>query len=59
MFWGCFLYNWKGPCYIWKDKIDKEKQEAKEWIKQKNKELEPLCKREWELATLMRRLKIT
>jgi hypothetical protein len=59
MFWGCFLYNKKGPYYIWKDKTDKEKYKAKEWIKKKNRELEPIYRLEWELLTKMQRVRIT
>jgi len=59
MFWGCFSYDKRGPCHIWEDETDKEKEEAKEWLKKKNAELELICKEEWELTTPMRRLRIT
>ncbi len=42
MFWGCFLYNEKGLCYIWEEETAKEKEEAIKWLKAKNEELEPL-----------------
>jgi len=30
MFWGCFSYDLKGPCYIWEEEILAEKKKAKE-----------------------------
>jgi len=32
MFWGYFSWRRKGPCYIWKVKIKKERKTAKEEI---------------------------
>jgi hypothetical protein len=58
MFWGCFSYDKKGPCHIWEDETEKEKKEAIKWIKQRNEELEPLAKVEWEIEQAMRRLRI-
>jgi len=29
MFWACFSYEEKGPCHVWEDKIEKEKEKAK------------------------------
>jgi transposase len=58
MFWGCFSYDEKGPCHIWEDETAKEKEEAIEWLKAKNAELEPLRKQAWELETALRRLNI-
>ena len=59
MFRGCFSYGKQSPCHIQEDETDEEKKEAKEWIKQKNKELEAECKLAWEMETAMQRLKIT
>ena len=59
MFWGCFSYEEKGPCHIWEDETEKEKEEAKKWVAEQNKLLELECKIEWELATGMQRLRIT
>ena len=28
MFWGCFTYDFKGPCHIWQAETKTEKQEA-------------------------------
>jgi hypothetical protein len=59
MFWGCFSYNKKGPCYIWEDKTPKEKKESEVWLEQQNKILEPICKAEWEIQTAIRRVRIS
>ena len=58
MFWGCFSYDKKGPCHIWDDETPAEKKEAKEWLEQRNQELEEICRQEWELETAMRRLNV-
>lgn len=58
MWWSCFSYEEKGPCHIWEEETAKEKKEAKEWMDEVNKLLEPHCRQEWELATGMRRLNI-
>lgn len=59
MFWGCFIYDKKGPCHIWEDETRAEKQEAETWIKAQNKLLELVCKTKWELETGLRRLRVT
>jgi len=59
MFWGCFSYDLKGPCYIWEEETLAEKKEAKEWIDKVNAKLEAQCKLKWELSTQIRRMKIT
>jgi transposase len=46
MFWACFSYDEKGPCYIWEDETTKEKKKAKEEVDKMNKILEPECKLE-------------
>lgn len=56
MFWGCFSYDRKGPCYVWKDETEAEKKQATKLIEKLNKELEPIKKAEWELNTAMRRV---
>jgi hypothetical protein len=56
MFWGCFLYDKKGPCYIWKSETVQEKRAAKKEIDKLNKEMEPVLKAEWELNHRMERL---
>jgi hypothetical protein len=46
MFWGCLLYNKKGPCHIWQEETAAEKKAAQEEINQLNKKREPLLKTE-------------
>ncbi len=59
MFWGCFLYDKKGPCHIWETETLKEKKEADTWLAEQNKILEPIYKAEWELESAMRRVRIS
>jgi len=40
MFWGCFSYDQKGPCYIWEEETAKEKKEAKEYMDRENEKNE-------------------
>jgi hypothetical protein len=58
MFWGCFTYDKKGPCYIWTPETKQEKAEAQKAIDTMNKELEPIRKEEWELENGIRRLQL-
>jgi len=58
MFWGCFTYNRKGPCHIWKPETKKKKQQADQVIAELNKELEPAIKEQWELETGVQRLSL-
>ena len=53
MFWGCFFYDYKGPCYIWKAESAAEKTAAAKSIEEVNKHCEPTTKAEWELLTTM------
>jgi len=55
MFWGCFSYDKKGPCHIWKPETKQEKEQAKKEIEKLNAEMEPTICEEWELATAMSR----
>ena len=48
MFWGCFSYDYKGPCHIWKDALAPEKEAAKKRLEIMNQELEPIKRAEWE-----------
>ena len=41
MFWGCFSYDYKGPCHCWKSETAKEKKIAENHIKGLNDRLEP------------------
>src|SRR5450432_2554373 len=56
MFWGCFSYDKKGPCHIWKLETATEKKHAKAQIDQMNSMLELELQAAWELQTSMRRL---
>ena len=40
MFWGCFSYDWKGPCHCWKPETKAEKAEAKTKLDEMNAALE-------------------
>jgi hypothetical protein len=53
MFWGCFLYDKKGLCHIWKPEIKIERAAVQEEIDKLNKELELILCQEWELNTHM------
>jgi hypothetical protein len=46
MFWGCFLYEKKGPCHCWKLEIKKEKEYSIKMIAEINKLLKPVMKEE-------------
>lgn len=59
MFWGCFSYDKKGPCHIWKDETPAEKKEADLWLEEQNRIIEPERKLEWEIETALRRVRIT
>ncbi len=56
MFWGCFSYDQRGPCHIWKKETAKDRKTSEEVIKQLNEELEPALRQTWELETGMRRM---
>lgn len=56
MFWGCFSYDYKGPCHIWKPETAAETAEAEKEIQLLNAELEPICRAQWELNSSFNRL---
>jgi transposase len=58
MFWGCFSWDKKGPCHIWEPELAQERKEAEKEVEQLNKEGEEQCRKEWKLATAMRRLNL-
>ena len=58
VFWGCFSYEKKGPCYYWGPETAAEKKKAKEEIDALNKELEPFCRQTWELNMGIKRLNL-
>ena len=56
MFWGSFLYNRKGLCYIWRPETVNEKKALKLELEMMNKAIEPELREAWELTTGLRRL---
>jgi hypothetical protein len=46
MFWGCFSYDKKGPCHIWKPETKTERAAAQKEIDKLNEELEPILRQE-------------
>jgi transposase len=58
MFWGCFSWDKKGPCYIWTKETAQQRQEAEKELTDLNIALEPELKAKWELANEMRRLNL-
>jgi hypothetical protein len=54
MFWGCFLYYEKGPCYIWKDKTAAEKRAATKDLEARNAAVEEMNRRVWEITSGIR-----
>jgi transposase len=56
MFWGCFSYDYKGPCHVWKPETAQEKKDAAIKINALNIALEPEMREQWELTTSMRRI---
>jgi hypothetical protein len=58
MFWGCFSYDSKGPCHIWKEETKTEKKEAQRIIDKMNKERESSCQAGWEASTAIRRINL-
>ncbi|EOA92040.1 uncharacterized protein SETTUDRAFT_84538 [Exserohilum turcica Et28A] len=56
MFWGCFTYDYKGPCHVWRPETAQEKRDAALQIEELDKALEPLMREAWELTTGIKRL---
>ena len=56
MFWACFTYDQKGPCYIYPTETAKAKQATKAWLDKLNREREPELRSQWELETGVRRI---
>ena len=44
IFWGCFSYDKKGPCHIWKSETQKEKEEVKKDLAAVNAANKPAAK---------------
>ena len=58
MFWGCFSYNFKGPCHVWVKETAAERKKAQKEIDQLNAEREADCKTQWELETGTKRINL-
>jgi hypothetical protein len=43
MFWGCFLYDCKRPCHIWRKETVKENRRAQATLDSWNEEVELEC----------------
>ena len=56
MFWGCFSYDRRGPCHIYRKETAASKKAAEEFMRQINTQNEPTKKLEWELSTGVSRL---
>ena len=56
MFWGCYSYDQKGPCHIWKPETAQEKKLADQDLENWNAKLEPIMREKWELENGMKRL---
>ena len=55
MFWACFTYDIKGPCYVYPTETAQAKRATKAWLDKLNKEREPELRSQWELETGIRR----
>ena len=49
-FWGCFSWDYKGPCHVWEAETAQEKKEAEEILRLWNEANEPAAKKAWEEA---------
>jgi hypothetical protein len=58
MFWGCFSYDYKGPCHIYETETAVMKTKATKWLEQENASREELGKAEWELEYSLRRVNL-
>jgi hypothetical protein len=46
MFWGCYSYDYKGPCHIYRAETKAEKKEAEKEINKLNANIEPVAREE-------------
>jgi hypothetical protein len=53
MFWGCFSYDFWGPCHIWRKETPTERRRAQEIIDSWNALLEPEDWQRWKDARLL------
>ena len=48
-FWGCFTYDFKGPCHIWHAETKAERKAATKGVELMNLAVKQECKAAWEL----------
>ena len=58
MFWGCFSYDRKGPCHIWKTQTVAQRKKDNLELARLNEQLEEAAKAEWEISTGVRRINL-
>ncbi|KAK0645776.1 hypothetical protein B0T16DRAFT_411915 [Cercophora newfieldiana] len=56
MFWGCFTWAERGPCYCWPSETAAMKKRYAAQMAQYNKQHEAEDKLTWEMETAMQRL---
>jgi len=54
MIWGCFTYDFNGPCHIWYPETKPEKKKADKDVELMNIAIEQEARETWELNTAMR-----
>jgi hypothetical protein len=55
MFWGCFTYDYKGPCHIWKRETADEKRKSTAILNDWNRSIEEAACTQWEANEAIRR----
>ncbi len=55
MFWGCFSWDYKGPCHIWEEETLAEKKYAIQELKRMNALREDDDRASWELKQQLKR----
>ena len=58
IFWACFSYDKKGPCYCWKAETAAERKIATAELARLNADKEAEDKANWELQTAMSRINL-
>ena len=58
MFWGCFSYYEKGPCYIWKDETVAEKKAVIKDLEARNTSIEETNRRMQEITNSVQRIRL-
>jgi hypothetical protein len=58
MFWGCFSWDSKGPCHIWRTQSVVERKRDDLELAELNERLEATAKAKWELSSGLRRVNL-